>query len=145
MNSYLKALLHEEIPLSKAIGLEVLNASPLQVCLHAPLENNINHKLTAFGGSLYCLAVLSCWSVVYLQLKQKNISAHIVIQDGNMNYLKPVSDDIVADCSLESQSMLDKSLRMLERKGRARVTLKSEIKQSGLVAVTFVGRFVVHV
>lgn len=143
MKSYLKNVLHQEIPLSHAIGIDVLSESPSLVRLVAPLANNVNHKSTAFGGSLYCVAVLSCWALVHLQLKSKNIQADIVIQDGSMNYIMPVSGEIVAECVLKDNNVFDKAIVILQRKGRARIKLIASIKQAGKVAVVFEGRFVV--
>ena len=55
----LRNVLHEEIPLTKAMGVEVNSYDGHCLVLSAPLDPNTNHKDTAFGGSLYSLAVLA--------------------------------------------------------------------------------------
>lgn len=142
--SNLEATLNNEIPLTKALGIRVESASSTQVCLKAPLENNTNHKSTAFGGSLYSVAVLTGWSLVHIMLKQQEINAHIVIHHSEIDYLMPVQQDFTACCEIESNRQLEKFLATYQRKGKARLTLTVVIKQAGKVAVWFKGQYVVH-
>jgi len=55
----LQERIDQEIPLAKHIGIVVESADDTTVVLRAPLAPNGNHKGTAFGGSLYSVAVLS--------------------------------------------------------------------------------------
>lgn len=54
---YLESILHHGIPLTRDMGLKVLDWQAQQLRLQLPLEANVNHKSTMFGGSLYCGAV----------------------------------------------------------------------------------------
>jgi len=112
----LQKILHSEIPLTNAIGIEVGEYTGLALTLHAPLENNINHKRTAFGGSLYSVAVLSGWGLIYLLLKKHNIEGRIVIEESNTKFLKPVVSDITAKCSFESKEHYEKFIKMYKKK-----------------------------
>ena len=56
---YLESILHHDIPLTREMGLKVVAWHDRQLRLHLPLDANINHKSTMFGGSLYCGAVLA--------------------------------------------------------------------------------------
>src|SRR6266540_3523639 len=47
----LQKYLHDHIPLSKAMDVEVVEATDDGVTLAAPLAPNINHRETVFGGS----------------------------------------------------------------------------------------------
>ncbi|HBQ60600.1 MAG TPA: thioesterase, partial [Balneolaceae bacterium] len=42
--------LYKHIPITKALGVEVVEFSKEGVQFKAPLTNNINHRSTAFGG-----------------------------------------------------------------------------------------------
>ena len=55
----IQANLYEQIPLSKAIAVQVVEVTNNSVILTAPLQPNINHRLTVFGGSASALAILS--------------------------------------------------------------------------------------
>ena len=76
----LQKVLHLEIQLTRAIGIEVVEYGENGLTLYAPLDNNINHKSTAFGGSLYSVSVLTGWGLLYLLLIKYGLSGQIVIQ-----------------------------------------------------------------
>ncbi len=139
----LERTLHTEIPISRAMGIRVAGYDHNCLRLSAPLEANINHKSTVFGGSLYSLAVLCGWGMVHLKLTEVGLHKHIVIQDADIRYLLPVEGEMQADCSLE-ENALQKFLRTLNKHGRARLELDVTIKHNGQTAVEFSGRYVVH-
>lgn len=141
----LQAVLHEQIPLTRHIGIEVAAYDGQSLSLRAPLQNNLNHKLTAFGGSLYSVAVLSGWGLLYLKLKERGLSGHIVIHESQAWYGQPVTEDIVASCGFESDEQLETFLRIFERRGRARIRLSAIVRQVGQIAFRLEGSYVVHV
>jgi thioesterase domain-containing protein len=61
--------LHEHIPLSRAMGVEVVEATWDGVSLRAPLAPNINHRETVFGGSASAVAILAAWALLYVRLQ----------------------------------------------------------------------------
>ncbi|VAW68236.1 hypothetical protein MNBD_GAMMA09-1815 [hydrothermal vent metagenome] len=140
----LQQVLHNEIPLTQTIGIQVTECSPQRIELTAPLEPNINHKCTAFGGSLYSVAVLCGWSYVYQQMKLNQLTGHIVIQSSEVNYLQPVDGDIRAICEAENSPELKRFSKIYRRKGRARIHLQVKILFNNRVAVDFNGQYVVH-
>jgi hypothetical protein len=84
---YLESILHHDIPLTREMGLKVIDWQDRRLQLHLPLDANINHKSTMFGGSLYCGAVLAGWGWLHLQLREEGIEdGHIVIQEGQISY-----------------------------------------------------------
>ncbi|WP_047396705.1 YiiD C-terminal domain-containing protein [Chitinibacter sp. ZOR0017] len=136
--------LHEEIPLTREIGLSVSSASQQCIELSAPLAPNINHKCTAFGGSLYAVAVLAGWSMVFARLYAAGLHAHIVIQDAQIEYLLPVVETIKARCELNSDAEFERCLKLFQRKGRGRIELAVQIVTAQGVAVRFRGNYVIH-
>lgn len=140
----LQQTLHHEIPLTRAIGLSVAAATPESVTLQAPLQANINHKCTAFGGSLYAVAVLAGWSLIFVRLRQRGLEAHIVIQQSDIEYLEPVTGEIRATCHIGSEAALERALRLFEKRGVARIPLQVEIEGSDGAAVIFAGKYVIH-
>ena len=140
----LQKVLNAEIPLTSAISIKTEEYTGLSLSLSAPLEKNINHKSTAFGGSLYCVSVLSGWGLIYLTMKQLGLSGHIVIQESNTKFLRPVASDIIATSEFSSQAQCDKFIQMFKRKNIARVKLTSRIMSDNIPAVIFEGNYVVH-
>jgi thioesterase domain-containing protein len=139
----LERTLHEEIPLSRAMGVRVAAYQDNTLQLAAPLAPNTNHKRTAFGGSLYSLAVLCGWGLLQIKLREAGLRKHIVIQASDIRYLLPVNEDMTAECRLDEDAFAH-LMRTLEKRGRARLTLDVAIMQDGCPAVEFSGRYVIH-
>ncbi|HTN94324.1 MAG TPA: thioesterase domain-containing protein [Gallionella sp.] len=139
----LEQILHSEIPISRAMGIRVTYYDGTSLKLDAPLAPNTNHKSTAFGGSLYSLAVLSGWGLLHLKLADARIHKHIVIQESGIRYLHPVEHDLHAECHVDDAAF-NRFLLTLKRHGRARISLAAVITRDHLTAVEFSGRYVVH-
>jgi len=144
----LQSVLHNEIPLTRTMQISVTHCTVNKVELHAPLEPNINHKSTAFGGSLYSVAVLCGWGFIYHQMYLHKLSGHIVIQHSEVDYKLPVDGEICAVCELDNELddrlALQKFIKIYQRKGRARIKLQVNILFAGQSAVKFIGHYVVH-
>src|SRR5512132_2090261 len=92
----LERYLHEQIPISRPLGVRVLAAGADVVRLGAPLEPNLNHRQTVFGGSLSAVAILAAWTWLYLRLGGPGFTGRIVIQNHGVEYLAPAEGDFVA-------------------------------------------------
>jgi thioesterase domain-containing protein len=138
----LQAYLHENIPLSAAMGVQVRVATPEYVLLAAPLGPNINHHQTVFGGSGAVLATLSAWTLLHLRLKQEQLQARLVIQRSSMEYERPIPGDFEAACQFADDSAWQKFRSTLERRGRARMTLNAALLHAAQQMGVFVGDFV---
>lgn len=142
----LDQLIYQDIPLTNAMGLRVLDASEHGTKLHLPLEPNSNHKGTAFGGSIYSAAVLACWILVSETLKASGLTdQYIVIQDSTMEYLHPVELDFVASSQWKNSSHSQKFIASLKRKGLGRAELSAQVTCSGKICAQLNGRFVVQI
>ena len=139
----LQEILHSEIPISRAMGIRVAGYDGASLTLDAPLAPNTNHKDTAFGGSLYSLAVLSGWGLLHLRLAEVRLHKLIVIQESTIRYLHPVEHDLHAVCRLDDAAF-DRFLHTLNKYGRARISLAAVITHDNLNAVEFSGRYVVQ-
>lgn len=138
----LEELLHRDITLTQHMGLTVKKYDEDGLVLCAPLEKNLNHKQTAFGGSLNCLATLAGWGAVYFILREMDKKGHIIIQESNTSYLKPVTSDLEAICLQPEPKMLEKFKLMIRRKGIGRISLDCEIYQGDTLAVSYHGTYV---
>lgn len=134
--------LHDHIPLSKAMQVEVLSVKPDEVVLSAPLAPNINHKETVFGGSASAVAILAAWSLLHTKLKSTAINSQLVIQSNTMNYLLPINGTFTARSFIEGAADWSRFVRMLERKGRARITVTAVLEYEGQQVGRLTGDFV---
>lgn len=139
----LEETLHHEIPLSLAMGLTVAGYDGERLTLRAPLAPNINHKSTAFAGSLNALTTLAGWGLIWLITHEHDLPSVIVIQESATHYRRPVGQDFVATCHLPPARQIERFLTALRERGRARLPLSVEILSvDGQVAVSFTGRYV---
>lgn len=138
----LQNYLHQHIPLSRAMQVCVLQAQSGEVRLQAPLEPNINHRHTVFGGSAAALAMLASWSLLQVRLQEAAIPAELVIQRHSMDFALPISGEFSARASLLAQQRWEPFLAALARRGRARVAVVALVEQAQAVAARFTGEFV---
>lgn len=143
----LQQVLHHDIPLTAQMQLQVVSWHEKALRLRLPLDPNVNHKSTMFGGSLYCGAVLAGWGWLYLSLQEAGIGdGHIVIQEGKISYPQAVSGAGIAYCGMPGADVWQRFITTYQRRGRARITLDTHIcnESSDEVAVRFTGQYVLH-
>ena len=138
----LQQLLNEKVPLTRSMGVQVRRCDREEVRLRAPLDLNKNHKNTVFGGSLTGSQALCCWAWIMNLLEEEGLQAHVVIQESHNRFLKPVDRDFEASCEAPEPKNLERFLKILRQKKRARLALTSEIVNQGERAVIFEGQYV---
>lgn len=138
----LQNCLYERLPLTRAMRLTVMKVAPEEVWLAAPLEPNLNHHETVFGGSAATLAITAAWSLVYARLQDAGIGSDLVIQRNTMEYQRPMRDAFTARAFLEDANAWPGFMRMVMRKGRARILVRAVLECAGEVTGNFSGEFV---
>lgn len=141
-SSEITAYIHEHIPLTSHLGAAVESYDGRTITLSAPITPNLNHRNTAFGGSISALGILSGWTLLFLKLKETGIKNRLVIQKSSFNFKDPVDDDFSATCALPDHETWDKFIKTLSRHGRARITVHSRIEDSSGVGGTHEGVYV---
>lgn len=140
--SELGQYLHDHIPLSKAMAVFVMSVKDDEVILQAPLAPNINHRETVFGGSASALAILSAWSLLHLRMRSAGVECRLVIQRNTMEYEQPILGDFTAHATLAEVASWNSFVRMLDRKGKARIAISSVLHQADQRVGKFTGEFV---
>jgi thioesterase domain-containing protein len=138
---YLQCRIDQEITLAKPMGVLVESAQDSAVILRAPLALNSNHKGTAFGGSLYSLAVLAGWAWLTRDLASRELNADAVIQESSMRFLIPVHGELRACVEIPAGGVIDKFHKVLERAGRGRIRLNVNMSEGKSLAAVFDGLF----
>ena len=136
----IEELFYDKIPITRALGVRVEEYDGQRLVLTAPLGENVNHLGTAFGGSLNTLAVLSCYGLLWLELR--DTECHIVIRDSSISYDRPVRGEIRAVCVRPDEEALEAFRRTFQQKGKARLVLSATVEDGGVTAVRFRGTFV---
>ena len=138
----LERYLHEHIPLSRAMEVSVVAVEESSVVLKAPLAPNINHRETVFGGSASALAILAAWSLLHTRLLRADMASRLVIQRNTMEYESPIDGSFIARSSLENPEDWPQFIRMLARKGKARISVLSVLEHAEQRAGRLIGEFV---
>jgi thioesterase domain-containing protein len=131
--------LHEHIPLTRHLGAVVEAYDGASIRLAAPLAPNLNHRSTAFGGSLSALAILSGWTLLHLNLRARGIDAQIVIQRSELDFDEPLAEDFSATSTLPAAADWERFLRTLGRHSRARAAVPGTLRTSAGVGGTHQG------
>lgn len=135
-----ETFLHQQIPLTQAMGVTVESWDGQLLVLQAPLEPNHNHLGTAFGGSLSALATLAGYCLLWLVLGDRQ--AHIVVRESRIRYRHPVRGALRAMCRRPSEQEMQVFQRKFAETGRASLTLRTTIEEAGKTCVEFEGSFV---
>jgi thioesterase domain-containing protein len=139
----LEQYLYKHIPLSLMMQVSAVAVKSDSILLRAPLEPNINHTHTVFGGSAASVAILSAWSLVYMYMKNAGLDCSIVIQRNTMAYKKPISGGFKARSEFKQPELLALFIKTFLRHGKARVSVNAVLEYEGASAGAFEGDFVV--
>jgi thioesterase domain-containing protein len=138
----LQRYLLEQIPISKALGISVIEANLEEILIAVPLASNLNHHGTGFGGSVSAVAILSGWALVYARLVAEDQFPAIVIQHNEIRYLKPIEGAIAARARLASPERWTHFLQSLSRHGKARTVVAVAVEGPRGVSARVLGTYV---
>lgn len=128
--SELTSYIHTHIPLTAHLGAIVESYDGNYIEISAPLEPNLNHRNTAFGGSISALGILSGWALLFIKLKEGGLTTRLVIQRSSFDFIEPIDDKFKAICNMPDDKEWNKFLKTLKRHGKARLTVESRIESS---------------
>jgi thioesterase domain-containing protein len=124
------------------MGVVVVEAAPERVILEAPLEPNVNHRLTAFGGSVAAVAMLAGWTLTELGLRGEGRSARTVIRSSSVTYDAPIHGTFRAECGPPEPARWSRLVRALERRGKGRIRIPVQVTAGPVAVATFEGVYV---
>ena len=132
------------LPITQYLNMRSYEYTGASFSLAIDLAPSINDKLTAFGGSLFCVSVMNCWGMVYLQGRQRGINPNMVVSHAEIDYLAPVDDEvIIATCHQPDDANWDDFFASFNHRGKARAKVSSTIVCNGKDAVRFNGQYAI--
>jgi thioesterase domain-containing protein len=132
--------LHEQIPITRAMGLRVVANDDAGFTVEAPVALNSNHLRTAFGGSINAVATLAAYGFVWMELN--DAAAHVVVAESSIRFLRPVRETIRAICVRPDAEKLAVFRNQFAEKRNARIHLRVKVTESAEIAAEFEGQFV---
>jgi thioesterase domain-containing protein len=135
--------IRDEIPLARAMELELLAHDDDLLVLGAPLAPNVNDKGCAFGGSLVSLMTLCGWGLVELALRRHDHDCDVFVGESVVRYLQPVWADFHAEARLAPEADWAAFFDTLQARGKARIEVACDVPgDDGRPAATLSARFV---
>ena len=128
----------DTIPITEHMGIKLYQYTGRTLETRASLNKNINIHGTMFAGSIFSLATLTGWGLIYLQLKERGLEGDIVLGDGDIHYHKPITMKPRAICNIES---LSGKYSPLEKQQKARFELSVNILDGDAAVAEFEGVF----
>ena len=129
---------HDTIPISEHMGIKLYQYSGRTLETRASLNKNINLHGTMFAGSIFSLATLTGWGMIYLQLKERNLQGDIVLGDADIHYHKPITMKPRALCHIET---VQAQYTVLAEGKKCKVTLRVDVLDSDKAVAEFNGVF----
>ncbi len=135
--------LYQAIPLAQAMAVRVVAAEEGRVELEAPLEPNINHCATVFGGSAAAVATLAGWLLVYRTLQALGLRGQVMVRRSQMDYQKTMHGAFTARTLPVNEAAWQRMAAALSKGRMARLTLVVNVECAGQQAGRLEGEFVV--
>jgi thioesterase domain-containing protein len=132
--------LHEQIPITRAMGLRVVGNDENGFAVEAPVALNSNHLRTAFGGSINAVATLAAYGFLWVELN--DAAVHVVVAESSIRFLRLVRETIRATCRRPNAESFATFRDEFHRKRKARITLRVHVTEAGETAAEFEGQFV---
>lgn len=135
-----QAYFHEQIPITRAMGVRVVANDENGFVIEAPVALNSNHLRTAFGGSINAVATLAAYGFLWLEVGDP--AAHVVVAESSIRFLRPVRMTIRAICHLPELAERKLFRAKFESTGKARINLRVDVVEEEQTAAEFEGTFV---
>jgi len=135
--------IREEIPLARAMDLQLAGCDDDQLSLRVPLAPNVNDKGCAFGGSLVSLMTLSGWALVELALRRRGLDCDVFVAESSVRYLAPLWRDFHSEARLAAGAEWATFFSTLDARGKARIGVDCVVPgEDGRPACSLGARFV---
>lgn len=125
----LQQTIHTTIPISQHMGFTIVSLAEQQIEVSAPLPNNINIHGTAFAGSIYTVATLTAWALVYSILQQAGSDAELVLGTAHIKYRAAIKTGLNCQTRISTTDCAN-FLQKLDQSGRSRIKVSVNINDA---------------
>ncbi|MCG8374686.1 MAG: YiiD C-terminal domain-containing protein [Balneolales bacterium] len=138
-----QSYLHEEIPISKNMGVQIESLTNREVRLNAPISANSNMFNFASGTSVQSLLENSGWAYIRLVTDHLNPNPKIVTENSETTFRRPISSDFSAQIVIPSKQEVEKFLKEYRRSGRASIALEAIVQEGKNIYAIFKGNYTI--
>lgn len=111
------------------MGFTINSLTGHQIQVSAPLPENINIHGTVFAGSIYTIATLTAWALVYSMLQDAVAAADLVLAEAHIRYKKPIDTDLNCTTGISAEDRTT-FLHTLDERNRSRLQLLVNINEA---------------
>lgn len=138
----LEKTIRQQIPALRQFSFHISELTPRTIRVDARLSDHINHKGTAFGGSLYQVALVASYGLFLHLMELNKIQTHdFVISKGEMHYRAPVTGNFHATLRV-SEADADHFLQTLQSQKKAELWLRTQVYTAQKLGAELKARFV---
>ena len=116
--------MHEQAPMTKYLNFKVEKFDVGIVKISAPFAADMDHKPTAFVGSINALTSVCGWAMVFMIIKEYNENPHITLLKSSVDYLLPINKDFSATCETVDGKKVDKFIKSYSKWGKSQVEVE---------------------
>lgn len=116
-----------EIPLNRAMALQLKDYDGEQLSFALPLAPNVNDKGCAFGGSIASALTVAGWGLVVLALRQRGEDCDVYVGESTVRYLSPIWQDFTAQARLAEGAQWPAFFAQLAQRGKARIAVHCQV------------------
>lgn len=131
---------YQHIPLSEKMGVRISQYTGQRFVTTMPEAGNQNPHHTLFAGSLFSLATLTGWGLIWLMLRECELDGTIILVDAHIRYSTPITGRPRAVADLSS---LSGDLDRLTHGRKARVQLSVTLHGDEDKGAVFDGTYIV--
>ncbi len=136
--------LYKKIPLTQAMGLQLLEWDEQKLSCQAPLRANINDKGSVFGGSSSALMIIAAWSLIKLVCDKQTITADIVIHKNETHWQKALCSDLFIQASFNKVYDFQSIKQKIKQKKHQRITCLVKLTdKDGIIYGTMLAKYVI--
>ncbi len=106
-NEFWNQKIHQEIPATQLLGISIDELDDQTIRISAPLTHNINGHQTGFAGSIFTTGITAGWTLLSHHLKHHKIEASVVAGNADIKYIRPLTNDLIATCSIMEEHPIE--------------------------------------
>ena len=139
----LQKYLQQNIPLTAAMKLRVIEITPAAVTITMPLSPNRNHQGTAFAGSISSLGLISGWATLWhIMHTVHGFSPVILAGKSETTFKLPINGDCEARVVELDAQTLTAFLEAFSKGEKARISVTTQIVNGGKIASLHRGEYI---
>lgn len=134
----LQALWYETMPITEKMGMVIRQYTGGKLRVSAQMDANLNPHAAMFSGSIYTMAMLAGWGLIWMLLKEQGLSVNIVLVDSQIRYKAPLHQQPSALASIDKVSG---DLGRVTRAQKGRLWLEVNVFSEDNLVATFHGTY----